>query len=362
MVSEKSEQSLIEEMFFSIYRKILSGKDIQIPQYSHRILEYVFNKAFDQTVMVRQRLPTLSIEAVLLSTFMTEIESLRKDEKVIILISKRNACFISKKKSLFSIVVVQPKIPTAEQHEEKATQYGKILVTKPEAIRDLIKELMTIMAELKKTDIDFACFPELFFVDEKEFHDSFCNLAVEKDCFIVAGSFHDEKRESNISRIFLPDGTVVEQSKIFRAEKEGIKEKPIEFLEIIDFGYGGFCVLICIDGERDAIREVLKERLDLDDCPVLIFNPSDTEHPPRSINVLTNNLMILLSAAIVFCNTKQKGGSTILVPLVKLKNNDFKLFHIDSSDETQIEKAEVDLNLLITNRKTRQAEVVSMIK
>ena len=60
-------------------------------------------------------------------------------------------------------------------------------------------------------------------------------FAKEKDCFIVAGSFHDEKKESNIAPIFSPQGKLVTQSKFFRAPGEGILEKPIEYLNVIDF-------------------------------------------------------------------------------------------------------------------------------
>lgn len=362
MSSEEHKPLKIEEFFLSLIGASLAVKDTEIPSYSSGIMKSALNRALEQYLIVREKDPTVDPFSVLETAFIMNLELARINKLPVILICNHQAAFNNEKTSPYSIVVVQPNFPSAGQYEEKMNQYGKLLVIRAEAIDDVWKSALSILGKLKEIKFDFACFPELFFLDKKEVCEAFSQLANEKDSFIIGGSFHDEKQESNTSVIFLPDGKLIKQNKIFRSEGEGIVERQTEILHIIDFDSGKFCVLVCIDSEREAVREILKERLQHCKCPALIFNPSHTDHPKRSIGLLTNNLMTLVFAAIVFCNTYHKGGSAILAPFAELKDKDFKILEISASADTQIEKAEVDLAPIISHRQSKHKCLISTVE
>ncbi|MGB8780470.1 MAG: hypothetical protein WCD81_07465 [Candidatus Bathyarchaeia archaeon] len=335
-------------------------KNIEIPKSSRDILNVAVDEAVNQYVTMHGKDMTIEPLSLFETVFMLGLEFRRKNPPII-LVRTYQVGFESKKKSPYSIVVVQPRVPSQDQFREKVTNNGKLCIIKEEAAEDIMQQLSEIAEKLEER-VDFVCFPELSFFDKKETYDVLSKIGKEKDCFIIAGSFHDEKTESNISVIFSPQGNWFNQSKIFRSKNEGINEKPIEYLNEFDFLEGRFCVLICIDSEREDIRQILKERLKDRKCPVLVFNPSHTEHPKRATELLANNLMVLISAAIVFCNTNQKGGSTVLVPFVELKDRKFRLFELPPSAKTEIGNAQVDVNLLMENRLSKQNGVVSMTR
>lgn len=360
MPSQSEELLSVDQFFLSVYMSSLIGKNIEVPNYSRQVLRAVFNRAFEQTFAIRKNNPSLDAADALLTTFLVNLGLERQGESPIILIDNHQAEFSTAKKPPYSITVVQPRFPHPSQFEEMTSKHGKLVLIKQEAFEALKKEVIELLRKLHVVDrLDFLCLPELSFLNEKEVTEAFAKFADEKNCFVIAGSFHDHEKETNTCLIFLPRGAPIRQNKIFRAQGEGIRQNEIEFLHEVDFKEGRFCVLICIDSEREAIRQVLKERLETQKCPVLVFNPSHTEHPRRSIGLLTNNLMILISAAIVFCNTNKKGGSTVLAPFVELKDKNFEMFKLPSSDETLVQTAEVDIVPLLKNRQDKQDGVVS---
>lgn len=362
MPSIEGKQSTIAHLFLSLYEKNLAEKNVEIPKLSRGILGLAVNEAVNQYVTIRDKDPSIDPLSVLETTFMLSLRLFRLKNPPIILVRTFQASFKTEKKSPYSIVVVQPSTPSLDQYDEKINQNGKLLIIKKQAIEGVKTELLTVIKNLKEERVDFICFPELYFLNEANVYEILSQLGNEKDCFIIAGSYHDEKSESNVSVIFSPEGKWFNQSKIFKALGEGIKENPIEYLNVVDFLNGRFCVLICIDSEREVIREILKETLETGKCPLLVFNPSHTDHPRRSVELLKNNLMLLLSAAIVFCNTNKKGGSTILVPLLDLKEKGFKIFDLPPATKTGIGKAKVDIELLAKHRTSKQKGVVSMVR
>lgn len=352
----------LEKTFLSLIGAPLTDKEIELPRYSSEILRSAFNRALDQLLMVREKDPNVDPFSVFETAVILNLELERKSKSPVILICPHKTSFRTDKKSPYLILVVQPNIPKSHQCEERINQYGKLVVIKAEAIDELKKDMLLMLDEIKKKKFDFACFPELFLLNEDKIHETFSQLASENDSFIIAGSFHDEQKKSNTSVIFLPDGTSIKQNKIFRAEGEGILEKQTEILHIVDFSEAKFCVLICIDSEREAIREILKERLQRCKCPELIFNPSHTDHPQRATNLLVNSVMGLTFAAIVFCNTCQKGCSTVLAPFTNLKDKGFKLIELAASPETQMGEAQVDLLTIVGHKQTKRKCVISMIE
>lgn len=340
----------------------MTDKEYELPSYSREILRSTFNQAINQYLIVRDRDPSVDPFSVVETAFILNLELERKNKSPMILICPHEVIFKTEKKSPYRILIVQPNIPKPHQFEESINQYGKLVTIKTEWIEEATKDMLQLVDKINKENFDFACFPELFFLDTKEIRAAFSKLATENDSFIIAGSYHDENRQSNTSIIFFPDGSSIEQNKIFRAEGEGIRERQTEVLHIVDFSEGKFCVLICIDSEREAIREILKERLQRCKCPELIFNPSSTDHPARVTNLLVNSLMCLVFAAIIFVNSCQKGCSTIVVPFVQFKDKNFKMFELGASEETRWKIERVDISTLISHKRSKCRCVISMVQ
>jgi hypothetical protein len=352
----------IAQLILSIYQRDIS-KDAIMPKYSHEILSRVFDDTIMQYMELRKKDSTIDPLSVIETLTTMNIKMLRRTKSPVILLRNIPVDFTTKKDSPFTIAVIQPKFPRAEDFLEKKNLSGeKLLLIKDEVKKEIIEELKGILISLQGKKVDFACFPELSFVNHPDYYTLFAKWCKENDCFIIAGSYHNETELDNSCVIFLPTGEKIVQKKIFKATCEGIIEKPIEYLNFLHFSGGSFCVLICIDSEREPIRAVLKERLSAGDCPTLVFNPSYTEHPDRPIGVLAENLMILLSTAIVFCNCGQYGGSTVLFPRKDLKEKGFRLFALAPSTETSIEKVEINLSELSLNRIVRQPDLVSNLE
>ena len=186
------------------------------------------------------------------------------------------------------------------------------------------------------------------FVNDEELKKAYSKVALDYDCFIIGGSFHDEVEESNVCPIFCPNGKIVVQRKIFRSKEfgEGIKIRKEETIKIVNYGQGKFSSLICIDSESEKIRDVLKERLGRCKCPELIFNPSCTSAISRA-NSQLRNLMSLIFASVVFCNDGSFGCSCVFFPEISLKKQDFKKIQIKkSTTETVYGKIELDISAL----------------
>jgi predicted amidohydrolase len=362
-LAQGKNNSSLADLLLSFYEKKLPANTI-VPKYSREILGAVLKESINQYLAIRDKDPSVNPLDVIETTFLLTINFSRKKNPPIILIRNLSSCFNSdEKKSPYTTIVVQPSFPQSENYNEKTTETGKLMVVKEQAITDIREKLLGVLEKIKLEDrVDFVCFPELFFINCNEFCETLSQFVKQKDCFVVGGSFHDEKDQSNVAVIFSPKGELFRQNKIFAAAQEGIKEKPIEYLNIISFPDGHFCVLICLDSEREAVRAILKETLSGDNCPEIVFIPSHTEHPSRALGLLANNLMLMISSAIVFSNTNQKGKSAILFPRVTLKKKGFKMFELPASPHTKIGKAEIDTVLLAQHRKAKQKGLVSLLK
>lgn len=340
-----------------------NSKGAEIPENSRLRLRQALDLAYREAIKAYHDNPSIDFSTAIYMRLRAYLEQKSQKEGPLIFFVPETIRFNRKREmQSIKVLLIQPEALSIDHFNQKHTLLGKLLIPKPESIEEIKEILRQCISVIQREKADFVCLPELCFINDKDIEKEFITAASESDSFIIAGSFHDESEEANICLIFCPNGQIVKQRKLYRSKElgEGIKMRQEEALHIIDYGQGRFSVLICIDAEAEAIRDVLKERLFKCQCPELIFNPSFTKTKARSHSQLVN-LMSLIFAAVVFCNESYMGGSFVLYPAIELKDGKFKMCELRCCPTENIsESVTVDISKLQAYKKAKIRCLISM--
>ena len=231
------------------------------------------------------------------------------------------------------ILLIEPEKPEFDKLIVHKNDVGKLFSFDSTFYDDYFDYLKSILEQVVKLEPDFMCFPELTSVNDDKIDELLLNYSQDNKCVIIYGSYHDILNESNISKIYLPNKEIVKQDKIFRAEEQSegiINKRRVKQLNIIKLKNYVFCVLICIDNEREMIKKILKERYTRGIQVDMIFNPSLTskDRAYAMLHELNNEL----SCISVFSNHRiSGGGSAILAPIESTNKNKFILHLLSGS-------------------------------
>lgn len=335
----------------------------EIPKGSLSRLTEALNFAYREAIKAYNDNPSIDFSTAIYIQLRTYLKLKSKREGPLFFFVPEEVRFKQEKKlEAIKVLLIQPKAPSIDHFNQKNTSLGKLFVIRSEHTEEIKETLHQCLNIMQKVKADFVCLPELCFVNDEEVKKEFIKTASQCDSFIIAGSFHDDKEEANVCLIFCPNGQIIKQRKLYRSKElgEGIKTREEELLHIFDYGQGRFCVLICIDSEAEAIRDALKERLLRCRCPDLIFNPSFTKAKTRAHSQL-GNLMSLIFAVIVFCNSGCVGGSCVLYPAISLKGGKFKKLELPMCTNKSIHKTvTIDISALQAYKQAKINCLISM--
>lgn len=337
-------------------------KNVEVPEYSKHVIRQAVRYACRDVAELKRIDKTVEEKSAMKGTLWTYLKLLSEKKLPIIVVVPHQIKFKNQRTNKLSVLIVQLGKSFEKFFVTKTTDDGNFLVVRPNSVIEAKEHLSNLLGRIETAGLDFLCLPELCFVNDTELKEFFTKFAQENDLFVIGGSFHDVKTKSNISPIYCPTGESIFQKKIFRSEEMGegiLAESPIQAIHIIDFDERKFCVLICIDAEREAIRQVLKERLLKCRCPELIFNPSCTTAIKRAHANLAN-LMSLIFTVIIFCNAK--GRSALFFPLKELKDRGFKVCELSYSDQQEMHKETIDLDPLIQYKRHKVKCLLAMIE
>jgi len=196
-----------------------------------------------------------------------------------------------------------------------------LLGVKEDKIEELRSKVKVLVNNAHKEGVNILLFPEMTIdLNYGEVFEDIADLAKLYGMYIIPGSFHDQDKKRNISKVFSPEGILWEQEKHIPAIistgegtrfKEGIEVSNFPHNTIVcNTEYGRIAIAIC----RDFLDMDLRVELKNFEPPVdIILNPAFTP-VTTDFNAAHFDARRSIYAYCFFANVAEFGNSFIHTP------------------------------------------------